>query len=107
MQPSNIDSRVARRRQPRVACVSVRDGLPRRVSATSRVRLCEHERSVGKTVGEVPRKVFVIHGRNEPARKGLFAFLRSIGRDRSDGDGWHRADVQRHGGLLPVQLEDA
>ena len=29
------------------------DGLPRRVSATSRVRLCEHERSVGKTVGEV------------------------------------------------------
>jgi len=27
MQPSNIDSRVARRRQPRVACVSVRDPL--------------------------------------------------------------------------------
>lgn len=26
-----------------------------------------------------PRKVFVIHGRNEPARKGLFAFLRAIG----------------------------
>lgn len=26
-----------------------------------------------------PRKVFVIHGRNEPARKGLFEFLRSIG----------------------------
>lgn len=26
-----------------------------------------------------PKKVFVIHGRNEPARKGLFAFLRSIG----------------------------
>jgi len=26
-----------------------------------------------------PRKVFVIHGRNELARKGLFAFLRSIG----------------------------
>lgn len=26
-----------------------------------------------------PRRVFVIHGRNEPARKGLFAFLRSIG----------------------------
>lgn len=26
-----------------------------------------------------PRKVFVIHGRNESARKGLFAFLRSIG----------------------------
>lgn len=26
-----------------------------------------------------PRKVFVIHGRNEPARKGLFTFLRSIG----------------------------
>ena len=26
-----------------------------------------------------PRKVFVIHGRNEPARKGLFAFLRSLG----------------------------
>lgn len=25
------------------------------------------------------RKVFVIHGRNEPARKGLFDFLRSIG----------------------------
>ena len=28
-----------------------------------------------------PRKVFVIHGRNEPARRGLFAFLRSIGLD--------------------------
>ena len=27
------------------------------------------------------RKVFVIHGRNEPARRGLFAFLRSIGLD--------------------------
>lgn len=26
-----------------------------------------------------PRRVFVIHGRNEPARKALFAFLRSIG----------------------------
>lgn len=26
-----------------------------------------------------PRKVFVIHGRNDPARKGLFTFLRSIG----------------------------
>jgi predicted nucleotide-binding protein len=26
-----------------------------------------------------PRSVFVIHGRNEPARKGLFDFLRSIG----------------------------
>jgi predicted nucleotide-binding protein len=26
-----------------------------------------------------PRKVFAIHGRNEPARKGLFEFLRSIG----------------------------
>lgn len=26
-----------------------------------------------------PRSVFVIHGRNEPARKGLFEFLRSIG----------------------------
>ncbi len=26
-----------------------------------------------------PRKVFVIHGRNEPARKGLFAFRRAIG----------------------------
>ncbi len=27
------------------------------------------------------RKVFVIHGRNEPARKGLFEFLRAIGLD--------------------------
>jgi predicted nucleotide-binding protein len=26
-----------------------------------------------------PRQVFVIHGRNEPARAGLFAFLRAIG----------------------------
>ena len=26
-----------------------------------------------------PRQVFVIHGRNEPARMGLFTFLRSIG----------------------------
>ena len=25
------------------------------------------------------RSVFVIHGRNEPARKGLFDFLRAIG----------------------------
>lgn len=28
-----------------------------------------------------PRKVFVIHGRNEAARRGLFEFLRSIGLD--------------------------
>jgi predicted nucleotide-binding protein len=25
------------------------------------------------------RKVFVIHGRNEPARRGLFDFLRALG----------------------------
>ncbi|MFF8931263.1 TIR domain-containing protein [Streptomyces longwoodensis] len=31
--------------------------------------------------GADPRKVFVIHGRNEPARKGLFEFLRAIGLD--------------------------
>ena len=31
--------------------------------------------------GVDPRKVFVIHGRNEPARKGLFEFLRAIGLD--------------------------
>lgn len=31
--------------------------------------------------GADPRKVFVIHGRNEEARKGLFDFLRSIGLD--------------------------
>ncbi|WP_305786097.1 nucleotide-binding protein [Symbioplanes lichenis] len=27
------------------------------------------------------RKVFVVHGRNEPARKALFAFLRAVGLD--------------------------
>jgi hypothetical protein len=31
--------------------------------------------------GVDPRKVFVIHGRNELARRGIFAFLRSIGLD--------------------------
>lgn len=31
--------------------------------------------------GVDPRKVFVVHGRNEPARKGLFDFLRAIGLD--------------------------
>jgi len=36
-----------------VLAVPIKDGLPRRVSATLRVRLREHERSVGKTVGEV------------------------------------------------------
>lgn len=37
-------------------------------------------RNVTESAAEVdPRKVFVIHGRNEPARKGLFALLRSIG----------------------------
>ncbi|TVL91560.1 TIR domain-containing protein [Streptomyces sp. SAJ15] len=37
----------------------------------------------GQTVtgGVDPRKVFVIHGRNEPARKGLFEFLRTLGLD--------------------------
>lgn len=35
------------------------------------------------SIGNGPdrRRVFVIHGRNEPARKGLFEFLRSIGLD--------------------------
>ncbi|MEU3002377.1 nucleotide-binding protein [Streptomyces sp. NPDC006995] len=31
--------------------------------------------------GVDPRKVFVIHGRHEPARRGLFEFLRAIGLD--------------------------
>jgi hypothetical protein len=35
----------------------------------------------GEQAGADPRRVFVIHGRNEPARKGLFDFLRSIGLD--------------------------
>lgn len=35
----------------------------------------------GEQGGADRRKVFVIHGRNEPARKGLFDFLRSIGLD--------------------------
>ncbi|WP_435204250.1 TIR domain-containing protein [Micromonospora sp. bgisy143] len=34
-----------------------------------------------KRDGADPRKVFVIHGRNEAARRGLFDFLRSIGLD--------------------------
>jgi predicted nucleotide-binding protein len=34
-----------------------------------------------QTDGVDPRKVFVIHGRNQQARKGLFDFLRSIGLD--------------------------
>lgn len=35
----------------------------------------------GEQGGADRRKVFVIHGRNESARKGLFDFLRSIGLD--------------------------
>jgi predicted nucleotide-binding protein len=31
--------------------------------------------------GVDPRKVLVVHGRNEPARRGLFEFLRAIGLD--------------------------
>ena len=38
--------------------------------------------------GADPRKVFVIHGRNEAARRGLFAFLRSI---RLDPIEWSEA----------------
>ncbi|MDP3950091.1 nucleotide-binding protein [Microbacterium sp.] len=39
-------------------------------------------------VGADPRKVFVIHGRNEAARRGVFAFLRSIGLEPIE---WSRA----------------
>lgn len=35
--------------------------------------------TVGAESAVDPRKVFVIHGRNESARRGLFEFLRSIG----------------------------
>lgn len=38
--------------------------------------------------GADPRKVFVIHGRNEAARRGIFAFLRSIGLEPIE---WSRA----------------
>jgi predicted nucleotide-binding protein len=37
------------------------------------------ERAVEGSVD--PRNMFVIHGRNEPARKGLFEYLRVIGLD--------------------------
>lgn len=37
--------------------------------------------TVGPGTAVDTRKVFVVHGRNEPARKGLFDFLRSIGLD--------------------------
>jgi hypothetical protein len=38
--------------------------------------------------GADPRKVFVIHGRNDAARRGVFAFLRSIGLEPIE---WSRA----------------
>ena len=42
--------------------------------------LGEAQKSVSeKDEGADAKKVFVIHGRNEAARRGLFAFLRSIG----------------------------
>jgi Predicted nucleotide-binding protein containing TIR-like domain len=37
--------------------------------------------TLAEQAGADPRKVFVIHGRNEFARKGLFEFLRAIGLD--------------------------
>ena len=38
--------------------------------------------------GADPRRVFVIHGRNDAARRGVFAFLRSIGLEPIE---WSRA----------------
>ena len=38
----------------------------------------------GQTVAD-PRKVFVIHGRNDRARRGVFSFLRSIGLEPING----------------------
>ncbi|KQX76121.1 TIR domain-containing protein [Aeromicrobium sp. Root472D3] len=45
--------------------------------------------TVDSSASEVdPRKVFVIHGRNDAARRGVFAFLRSIGLEPIE---WARA----------------
>ncbi len=57
MQPSNIDSRVARRRQPRVACVSVRDphtAIPAAYTASA-FSLCGQDKHVtnrGSSIGK-------------------------------------------------------
>jgi predicted nucleotide-binding protein len=92
---------VHRQRSPR--------GPPLTVSVVTTLvgnaHLEERTAVAAETDTQDPRKVFVIHGRNDKARRGLFEFLRSIGLDPIE---WSEATrLTRKGSPYIGQILDA